>query len=69
MKNTFDTENTTSTHISREFSLRSKLQCQKELIRLASKDVLAKERKIEALKIENLRLKRLVKSQSEGVGA
>jgi hypothetical protein len=40
-----------------------------ELLRLASRDVLAKERKIEALKIENLRLNRLVKSQSEGVGA
>jgi hypothetical protein len=55
--------------ISQESVLRIKLQHLEELVRLASKDVLAKERKIEALKIENLRLKRLVKSQSEGVGA
>jgi hypothetical protein len=36
-----------------------------ELLRLASRDVLSKKRKIEALKKEILRLKRLGKSQSE----
>ena len=69
MKNRFDTTNTTSIHISREFSLRSKLNCQKELVRLASKAVLAKDRKIGTLTRENLRLLRRLKRQSEGVGA
>ena len=43
----------------------SRLQHLEELIRLASKAVLSKDRKLEALKREILRLSRRLKSQSE----
>ncbi len=69
MNKVFNPNNSTLDPIRQESVLHIRLQHQKELLRLASRDVLSKKRKLEALKIENLRLKRLVKSQSEGVGA
>ena len=55
--------------ISQEAVLRIRLQHLEELVRLASKAVLSKGRKLEALKKENLRLSRRLKRQSEDVGA
>ena len=51
--------------ISQESVLRIKLQHLEELVRLASKAVLSKDRKLEALKKEILRLNKRLKRQSE----
>jgi hypothetical protein len=65
MNKVFNPNNSTLDPIRQESVLLIRLQHQKELIKLASRDVLSKKRKIEALKREILRLKRLGKSQSE----